>query len=326
MSVSVIVPLFNERDNILRLHQQIDAALSPLGVPYEVLLVDDGSNDGSDRVLSEVAQADPHVTVIRLRRNFGQTLALQAGIDASQYDCLVMLDGDLQNDPADIPRLLAALDEGYDLVHGWRKVRRDALLCRRIPSRVANALIARMTGVPFHDLGCTLKALRRNVACELELFGEMHRFIPVLAYRRGARCMELTVNHRPRVHGTTKYGLGRTTRVLLDLVTVFFLVKYLDRPMRLFGKIGFLCAAICVLSIATTVAMKLAYAVDMTGNPLLLQAVLSAMLSVQFFSLGLLSEVAVRTYFGATDRRGYAVREVVRSEWYASRERTRNAA
>jgi glycosyltransferase involved in cell wall biosynthesis len=313
VSISIVVPIFNEQENVPRLHQQLTAVLPDLEGPYEIVFVDDGSTDGSGEALRQIAQRDPHVVVVQFRRNFGQTQALQAGIDTARYDRIVTLDGDLQNDPADIPRMLAYLDRGFDLVHGWRRDRQDALLNRKLPSRIANALISRTTGFPIHDLGCTLKAMRREVAVELELFGEMHRFIPILAHRRGAKCVELEVLHHPRIYGQTKYGIGRVTRVLLDLVTVVFLLRYLDRPMRFFGKLGFACGLVSFVSGVTTLLMKGIYAVDMTGNPLLLQAVFSAMLCAQFISLGLLSEVAVRTYFTAAGRRGYAIRQVVTS-------------
>ena len=246
---------------------------------------------------------------MRLRRNFGQTAAMQAGIDLAHGDALVLLDGDLQNDPADIPRLLEKLDEGYDLVCGWRKDRQDKLWTRKIPSRIANWLIRRTTRVPVHDLGCSLKAIRRELAEELELVGEMHRFIPILAHQRGGRCAEVVTQHRPRRHGTSKYGLSRTFRVLLDLVTVVFLLDYLASPIKFFGKMGVTCGLVGMIAAAATVWMKLARGIDMTGNPLLLLTVLSFMAATQLISMGVLGELNIRIYYDRGHRRPYAIAE-----------------
>jgi glycosyltransferase involved in cell wall biosynthesis len=282
-----------------------------LGRRYEIVLVDDGSRDGTTARLREIAASDPCVKAVLLRSNFGQTAALSAGLRHATGDSVVTLDGDLQNDPADIPMLLARLDEGYDFVHGWRKHRQDALVLRKIPSRIANRLIAKVTGVAVHDLGCALKAMRGEIARELRLYGDMHRFITILAARNGARCCEVVTRHHPRRHGTSKYGLSRTVRVILDLITVYYLTRHLRSPMRLFGGAGLACGGVGAAALAGTIGMKLMGGIDMTGNPLLLLTVLSAMLGVQFFALGLLGELGTRIFYEVRGGDPYAIRETL---------------
>ena len=311
MSISVVVPICNELENIPLLYQQLAAVLPSLARPWEVVFVDDGSTDGSSKRLKELAARDERVKVVRFRRNYGQTAAMQAGIQHSTGDVIVTLDGDLQNDPLDIPVLVHKLDEGYDLVHGWRKQRQDTLLTRKIPSKIANWLISRVTGFPIHDLGCTLKAIRREIAVELELYGEMHRFIPILAHQRGARCVEVVTRHHPRRFGLTKYGLSRTVRVVLDLITVKYMLDYFASPMKLFGRFGFGCFVVAILSGLASAGMKLLAGTDMTGNPLTLLTVLASIAAIQFFSLGLLGEVSARIYYGQERRQNYAIRELV---------------
>lgn len=308
MNVTVVIPVCDEVENLRILYGELTTALLDLPGVHEFILVDDGSTDGSQHLLSELAQQDQRVRVIVFRRNYGQTAALQAGIEHASGDVIVMLDADLQNDPADIPALLEALD-GHDLVQGWRRDRQDALVHRRVPSLIANAIVSRVTGVPVHDLGCTLRAIRSDLARELELYGDMHRFIPVLAHARGARCTEVVTNHRPRRFGETKYGIGRVTRVLLDLVTVKFMLSCFDRPMRLFGRLGLGGLAVAGLSGCATVGMKLISGVDMTGNPLLMLTVLCLLLGAQFFGLGLLGEVCARIFYSG-QRHHYAIREL----------------
>lgn len=312
MDVSVVIPVMNEFENLPILHRELSETFAPLGLDYELLFVDDGSTDGTTERLNEIAKEDPHVTIIEFRRNFGQTAAMQAGIQTARGDVMITMDGDLQNDPADIPMMLAEIEDGYDLIHGWRKERQDAFLNRKLPSRIANWLISKSTGFPIHDLGCTLKAIRRDVARELELYGEMHRFIPILAHKRGARCKEVVTHHRARQFGETKYGLGRTTRVILDLLTVNYMLRFFDSPMKLFGRAGLYCSAFAVLSGLTTIGMKLIGGVDMTGNPLLLQTTMLILVGIQFFSLGLLGEVNARIYYRRDEKCNYAVRRVVR--------------
>jgi len=314
MSVSVVVPIYNEIDNIPLLHAAVTRVMQQMGRPYELILVNDGSRDGSTDALEQLALSDPHVKIIEFRRNYGQTAAMQAGMQAAGMDTIVLLDGDLQNDPTDIPMLLAKLDEGYDLVHGWRKNRKDTFINRKLPSKIANWLISRVTGFPVHDLGCTLKAIRTEIAQELQLYGEMHRFIPILAHWRGARCAEVVTNHHPRRFGTSKYGISRTTRVILDLMTVKYFIQYVVSPMKLFGSIGLISLLIGLVSGAATCWMKLEQGVDMTGNPLLLLTVMSMMMGAQFLFFGMLGELCSRIYFATQNQTNYTIRRTINFE------------
>lgn len=321
MDLSVVIPIKDECDNLRPLHERLRQALEPLGLAYEVVFVDDGSGDGSFAVLEALAAGDPRVKGVRLRRNFGQTAALQAGIDFSTGAVLITMDGDLQNDPADIPALLARLDEGYDAVLGLRAHRHDALLLRKVPSLLANWLIRKVTGVEIRDMGCTLRAMRRELAESLGLYGEMHRFVPVLAQQHGARLAQIPVRHHPRVAGKTKYNLSRTVRVLLDLITIQFLHSYLTRPMHVLGTIGLLSMAAGGISLLATVWMKYAMQprVFMTGNPLLYFSGLLEVVGVQFISMGLLGELLTRTYFESQGKKSYAVRTTLNLEPPAAR-------
>jgi glycosyltransferase involved in cell wall biosynthesis len=311
MQVSIVVPIFNEHENIFMLYRQVTDVLAETGRPFEIVFVDDGSDDGSWDQLRSLAAADERVKVVRFRRNYGQTAAMHAGLQLSRGEVLVTLDGDLQNDPADIPKLLEKIDDGYDLVHGWRKDRKDPFWSRRLPSRIANWIISRTTRFPIHDLGCTLKAIRREIAQELELYGEMHRFIPILAHARGARCVEIVTRHHPRRFGRSKYGISRTLRVILDLITVKYVLDYAASPMKLFGTLGFGCTLLGLIAGSATLAMKLLGHTDMTGNPLLLLTIFSWMVGLQFFSLGLLGEVAARIYYGVQRNQNYAIRQLI---------------
>jgi hypothetical protein len=277
---------------------------------YEIVFVDDGSNDDSFAVLQQLAAGDTRVKVVRLRRNFGQTPALRAGIDWSSGDVLVTMDGDLQNDPADIPMLLDKLDEGHDAVFGLRAHRQDHFLIRKLPSFFGNWLIRRVTGVRVHDMGCTLRALSRELALSLPLYGELHRFVPVLAQMHGANIVQVPVRHHARTAGKTKYGLTRTVRVLLDLITVKFLHTYLTRPMHVLGTAGLMSMGLGGVSLLATMAMKyfLNPPVFMTGNPLLLLSVTLELVGVQFISMGLLGEVLIRTYFESQGKSAYTVK------------------
>lgn len=313
MRTSIIVPIFNEVENVPLLVERVTAVMDELPGACELILVDDGSQDGSSELLDACAAADPRLLIVHFRRNYGQTAAMQAGIEQARGETLVMLDGDLQNEPSDIPKMLDQIDAGYDLVHGWRKQRHDALVTRKLPSRMANWLISRVTGFPIHDLGCTLKAIRREIAEELELYGEMHRFIPILAHWRGARCLEMVTTHHPRRFGKTKYGLSRTVRVVLDLLTVKYMLDYYTSPMKLFGRVGlaFLAAGLAMLS--GTVAMKYSMGFDITGNPFLVLGAMLCIVSVQLFSVGLLGEANTRVYYRRNERRPFAIRSVVQS-------------
>ncbi len=311
MRLSLVIPVFNEEESLPVLHDKITASLTSFAGDYEVLFIDDGSTDTSMDVLRSLAEQDPAIRVVQLRRNYGQTAAMQAGIQMASGDIIVTLDSDLQNDPDDIPMMVQKLDEGFDLVHGWRKNRQDTFINRRLPSMIANWLISRTTGFPIHDLGCTLKAIRREIAQELELYGEMHRFIPILAHARGARCAEVVTRHHARQFGQTSYGISRTFRVVLDLITVKYLLSFFASPMKLFGGVGIVCGITALLSGLVTLAMKVWGGVDMTGNPLLMLSVLSVMVSIQFVSLGLLGEVNARIYYASQPNQNFAIRELV---------------
>jgi len=308
MSISVVVPIYNEQENIRRLYLAVRDVLERLDRPFEIILVDDGSTDETPRELKTLAEEDSRVRVIEFRHNFGQTAAMSAGMQAATGDIVVTLDADLQNDPADIPMMIDKLEEGYDLVQGWRKNRKDPFLSRRLPSLVANWLISKVTRFPIHDLGCTLKVMRREIAHELRLYGEMHRFIPLLAHWRGARCAEVDTGHFPRKFGSSKYGISRTLRVVFDLITVKYLIRYLVSPMKLFGAVGLLCGVVGLVSGVATISMKIVQDVDMTGNPLLLLAALSTMLGVQFLGMGMLGELGARIYYEAENNQPFAIR------------------
>ncbi|OLD49196.1 MAG: hypothetical protein AUI42_09020 [Actinobacteria bacterium 13_1_40CM_2_65_8] len=309
--LSVIVLVYNEVESIDPLHDELTGVLAGLDVSYEILYIDDGSRDGSTERMAELALHDSHVRVVSFRRNFGQTAAVQAGIDNSRGEILVFMDGDMQNDPHDIPRLLERLDEGYDVVSGWRKDRKDEA-SRVLPSKVANWVIARVTGVPLNDFGCTLKAYRREVIEDVKLYGEMHRFIPVYASWVGARITELPVNHRQRVFGHSKYSLSRTSRVLLDLITVKLLGSYSTKPIYFFGFAAFGLWALALVFAAIVIIQKLLPPYPYAhNNPLLLLAVFLAIVGVQLILMGLLAELSIRTYHESQGKAVYVVREVI---------------
>jgi len=312
MELSVVIPVYNEEENVEPLFREIKGILASLGKSFEIIAVDDGSKDGTFPVLSRLHFAEPSLKVVRLKRNFGQTAALAAGLAHADGDIVVLMDGDLQNDPADIPALLAKLDEGNDLVAGWRHNRRDSFFNRRLPSMIANRLISWTTTVKLHDYGCTLKAMRKDVAKGLRLYGEMHRFIPAIAFDRGAQVTELKVNHRPRAHGISKYGISRTLRVVLDLLTVKFLSSYSTRPAHIFGPIGVISGLIGFALALYLTVQKLFYDLDIGSRPLLLLAVLLIFIGFQFVTMGLLGEMLARTYHESQDRPVYVVGEVLR--------------
>jgi glycosyltransferase involved in cell wall biosynthesis len=314
VNLSVVIPIKDERDNLAPLYEQVRAALEPLGNPYEVVFVDDGSIDGSFAVLEGLAARDRRVKVVRLRRNFGQTAALQAGINHSSGAILITMDGDLQNDPADIPALLEKLDDGYDAVLGLRANRQDHLFVRKLPSLMANWLIRKATGLQTKDMGCTLRAMRRELAEALPLYGEMHRYIPVLAQQHGARITQIPVRHHPRIAGKTKYNLTRTVRVVLDLITIKFLHSYMTRPMHVMGSAGLVSMALGGLSLLLTVFMKWHSGIWMTGNPFLLLSALLELIGVQFISMGLIGELLTRTYFESQGKSAYTVRGTLNLE------------
>jgi glycosyltransferase involved in cell wall biosynthesis len=314
MKLSVVVPVYNEAENLVLVVEELQSVLISMDEAFEVIVVDDGSRDDTQKLLRDLYEKRPWLRVIRLKRNFGQTAAVAAGFAYSRGDVIVPMDGDGQNDPRDIPRLLAKLAEGFDLVTGWRFPRQDAYWTRRLPSAVANRLISWITGVKLHDYGCTLKVIRSEIARDLRLYGEMHRFIPALADARGARVAEIQVHHRPRLRGESKYGLARTVHVLLDLITVKFLHLYATRPLQFFGLIGLASGALGgILGIYLT-AQKFLYEVAIGGRPLLLLSVLLIVIGFQFVSLGLLGELLARTYHESQDKPIYIIGEMLEHE------------
>lgn len=321
LDISVVVPVYNERENIEPLCRALHEVLAGLGCPYEIILVDDGSADGSWPELRRMAAELPRLRCLRLRRNFGQTAAMSAGIDAARGRMIVTLDADLQNEPADIPTLLAAMSPDVDVVSGWRRDRKDPFWTRRVPSMIANSLISRITGVPLHDYGCTLKAYRAEVLRAVRLYGEMHRFIPALASWVGARVVEVPVRHHPRRFGRSKYGLSRTMRVVLDLITVKYLLRFSHRPMQMFGKLGLLLGIPGLLLIAGMVLAHLSYlafgttlGAELIKRPFWLFTAGGLVLAgIEFIAIGLLAEVLNRTYHESQDRPIYTIRETVES-------------
>lgn len=310
--LSLVIPVYNEEQNLPLLFDAIQQALGPLTRSWEVVFVDDGSRDGSVNVLETLAARDPeHVRVVAFRRNFGQTAAISAGVDYSTGDTIVLLDADLQNDPADIPMLLAKLDEGYDLVSGWRKDRKDNRLTRTLPSNLANGLISWVTGVHLHDFGCTLKAYRRAALEGFRLYGEMHRFIPVFAHSVGAKITELPVRHHSRKFGVAKYGLERTVKVVLDLLTVKFLLDYSHKPMRLFGGSGVLIMLVGLLDLFYLFIRRNFFGVPAATSPLLLVGVMFVIIGFQSILMGLIAELLARTYHESQSKPTYTVRTVL---------------
>jgi glycosyltransferase involved in cell wall biosynthesis len=312
--LSVLIPVKDEHDNVVPLCRQLRDTLDSHGaaagwLDYEILFVDDGSSDGTFKVLKELAEADHRVKVVRLKRNYGQTAALSAGIDHARGEIIVTMDGDLQNDPRDIPDLVAKLDEGYDVVLGERLLRQDHFWIRKVPSWCGNWLIRKVTGLPFRDFGCTMRAMRREVADALPLYGEMHRFIPALANNCGARLTQIPVRHHPRRAGRTKYNLSRTVRVLLDLMTVQFLSRFVTRPMHLFGLLGLVAMLLGFLSLSAAMIGKYSLGLDLAGNPLLVVGVMLELAGIQLLSTGLLGELLARTYFESQGQTPYIVGE-----------------
>jgi glycosyltransferase involved in cell wall biosynthesis len=307
--ISVFLPVYNEEPNLRPLHAKMTDALATLGRTAEIIYVDDGSSDGSLEVLREIAGADARVRVIALRRNYGQTAAMSAGIDAARGRVLIPMDADLQNDPADIKRLLEKLDEGYDVVSGWRKNRQDKAVTRKFPSMLANRLISWIGGVPLHDYGCSLKAYRRDSLADVRLYGEMHRFIPIYASWAGARVTEIPVDHHARTMGVSKYGLSRTLKVVFDLVTIKFMASYQTKPIYVFGSFGVLAFAVSFIAGLWALFLKVVHKADFVQTPLPILAIVMFAVAVQFFLMGLLAEMQVRTYHESQSKTIYAVRE-----------------
>ncbi len=313
MTLSVVVPLYNEEENIRLLHQKLREALDPVVEEYELLFVDDGSTDGTLKILEELQSKDNHITVLSLRRNFGQTAAFAAGFDFARGEVIVTMDGDLQNDPADIPKLLNLIKEN-DLVSGWRKKRKDPFFSRRLPSMIANWLISKVTGVKLHDYGCSLKAYRRDVIKNLRLYGEMHRFIPAVASWYGVRVAEVETVHHPRLRGKSKYGISRTIKVVLDLITVKFLQSFSTKPIQFFGTIGVLCDILGFLILFYLSLEKILRGKDIGGRPLLLLGALLMIVGIQLIGMGLLGEMLVRVYHESQRKPIYVIKKILGPE------------
>jgi glycosyltransferase involved in cell wall biosynthesis len=309
--LSIFLPVYNEKPNLLPLHAKLEQALKTLDRSAEIIYVDDGSTDGSLEILRELARLDARVRVVALKRNYGQTAAMAAGIDAAQGQVLIPMDADLQNDPADIVRLLDKLDEGYDVVSGWRKNRQDKVITRKIPSMIANRLISLIGGVPLHDYGCTLKAYRLESLESVRLYGEMHRFIPILASWEGARVAEIPVTHHARTMGKSKYGLSRTFKVVFDLMTIKFMASYQTKPIYVFGTFGVLAFLVSLLAGLYAVFLKIFHKADFVQTPLPILAIVMFAVGIQFLLMGLLAEMMVRTYHESQAKSIYAVREKI---------------
>ena len=311
MDISVVVPLYNEEDNVQLLYEEIKGVLDTMAEQAEIVFVDDGSRDNTLAKLEAIQAGDDHVRVVSLRRNFGQTAAMTAGFDHARGGVIITMDGDLQNDPHDIPQLVGKLNEGYDVVTGWRYDRQDPFLSRKLPSQLANRLISWVTGVGLHDYGCTLKAFRREVIDNINLYGEMHRFIPAIASGMGISFTEVKVNHRARRFGTSKYGISRTIRVVLDLITVKFMLSYATRPLHVFGTVGVVSSLLGVLIALVLTVQRQLYGIALANRPLLLLAVLLIFMGIQFITIGLLAELVVRTYHESQKKPIYYVRKVL---------------
>jgi glycosyltransferase involved in cell wall biosynthesis len=309
LDISVVVPVLNEEDSLPYLHESLTEVLGERGYSYEILIVDDGSTDRSFEVMQELQAQDEHLRVVRFRRNYGQTAAFAAGFDRARGDVVITIDADLQNDPADIPALMDKMAEGYDVVSGWRVNRQDRFLDRRLPSIAANSLIRWATSVDIHDNGCSLKAYRREVLADVRLYGEMHRFLPALAYAAGARLTEIPVNHRPRQFGKAKYGLSRTLKVFLDILAVRFLISYSTRPIHIFGLLGLLSFLAGMATLLYLAVVRIFLMQPIADRPLTLLGILLTMLGVQLITSGLLAELVIRTYHESQGKPIYTVRE-----------------
>jgi len=309
--ITIFLPVYNEEDNLQLLHEKISSVLSSLNRIAEIIYIDDGSTDSSLQILKDIAAADDRVRVIALRRNYGQTAAMSAGFDLSRGEILIPMDADLQNDPGDIPKLLEKIDEGYDVVSGWRKNRHDKFLSRRVPSILANKIISWISGVHLHDYGCSLKAYRKEVIDGIKLYGEMHRFIPIYASWAGAKVTEIPVNHHPRIKGKSKYGLSRTFKVIFDLMTIKFMASYQTKPLYVFGTFGLISFIISLITGSWALYLKIFDNVSFILTPLPLVTIVMLAISVQFFLMGLLAEMLIRTYHESQDKPTYLIKEKI---------------
>lgn len=311
MKISVVIPVFNEEGSLKELHKSLASVLEGVTPDYEIIWVNDGSRDKSFAVLDELAKKDSHSKIIDFVRNFGQTAAMSAGIKYATGDIIMPMDADLQNDPADIPQFLKKIEEGYDVVSGWRKNRKDKLFLRKIPSWIANSIIAGITDVRIHDYGCSMKAYRREIIQGVILYGEMHRFIPAYASWHGGRVTEIVVNHRPRIHGMTKYGISRTFRVLLDLILIKFLSKYMNRPIHFFGGVGFISLALGGIAASSAVYLRLFHSMSFITTPLPVFSAMLVIVGVQLIAMGVIAEMVMRVYYESQGKQAYSIRKTV---------------
>lgn len=313
-SISIVIPVYNEEENIPKLYEELKEVLEKLPYNYEIIFVDDGSTDRTYEILEELVKKDPHVKVIRFRKNYGQTAAMYAGFQHASGDVIITMDGDLQNDPKDIPKLLEKIEEGYDIVSGWRKNRKDPFFSRILPSKIANWIISKVTGVALHDYGCTLKAYRKEVAKNFRLYGDMHRFLPAVAKSFGAKITEVVVNHRPRIYGKSKYGIGRTIRVILDIFLVKFLNDYLNKPLYIFGPLGLTLMLLGFLIMLYLSIEKIFFGASIGGRPLLILGVLLFLSGIQLLSTGIIAEIIIRTYYESKSDVPYRIGKMLNFE------------
>ncbi|WP_456401625.1 glycosyltransferase family 2 protein [Persephonella sp.] len=311
IDISVVIPIYDEEENLPLLYEKLKKVLESLGKEYEIIFVNDGSKDRSWEIIKEFAEKDPHVIGVNFRKNFGQTAAMSAGFETAKGEVIITMDGDLQNDPEDIPKLLELIDQGYDIVSGWRKDRKDAFISRTLPSRIANWLISKVTGVHLHDYGCSLKAYKSDVAKQLDFYGEMHRFLPALSKSIGAKITEIPVKHHPRIYGKSKYGISRTFKVLLDLMLVKFLLDYRTKPLRVFGGTGTALLLIGILTLTYLIAVKLLFGQDIGNRPLLIFGTLFVLSGIQLISTGIVAELITRTYYESQNKRPYNIKEII---------------
>lgn len=310
MKISVVIPIYNEEENVTLLYDELTEVMKSMACSYEILFVDDGSTDSTLSILQSMQAADQRIVVVKFRRNFGQTAAMSAGFDYSSGDVIITMDGDLQNDPRDIPRFIQKIEDGFDVVTGWRHDRKDAFLNRRLPSIIANKIISWTTGVALHDYGCTLKAFRKEVIKNIHLYGEMHRFIPAIASGMGISFTEIKVNHRARQFGASKYGISRTIRVVLDLITVKFLLSYATRPIQIFGLLGVISGTAGFLIALIMTIQRQFFDIPLSDRPMLLLAIVLIFVGIQFVSIGLIGELQARTYHETQKKPVYYVKEV----------------
>jgi len=311
IDLSIVIPIYNERESVDRLYKELDKSLLKLGIDYEVIFIDDGSVDGTYNKLLEIHKKNSSYKIIRFRRNFGQTAAISAGFNYSKGDAIITLDADLQNDPQDIPVMLNKLNEGYDIVSGWRKNRKDKAITRRFPSVIANKIISKLTGVYLHDYGCTLKAYKREVVKNIELYGEMHRYIPAVASWMGVKVAEIPVTHHSRKFGKSKYGISRTIRVILDIITIKFLLSYSQRPIQIFGLVGLFSGTVGFIITAYLIIMRIFFNQGLADRPLFILSIFMIFIGIQLITMGLLAEITMRIYHEAQEKPTYVIKDII---------------